>query len=264
MFDNPYAAPERPGPPARRGWPSWLIAAIGIVTGLVLLAVPVGAFLADQPSGSSSASAAPDIGDPAPEPSSSDSGGDGGSGGSGGGAGAAGGEQLQIDFPDGATGSFRIPLGMEHDSANDDDGHVSVKAASSDGPYIDVYTDETAASHRSDLHAAVEGERTYNRDDKGQVSAIRYRTIGGHPAGQFTVRYHGKYKDQVYDNLVTVILVGDQVLSVYWSDNTDFFVSANAQRDEAAVIQSFRVDDSGGSSGSSPSGSSDSSGGSTV
>jgi aromatic ring-cleaving dioxygenase len=237
VSDNPYApavAPGGQGGPAgpRRGWPSWLIATVAIVGGLVLMAVPVTGELlftsqaeSDSASGAVVASPSPSsTPSPAPDPSAD-----------------VGREQLDIDFPNGDTGSFAVPVGMQHDAGGDDEGHVAMWSVDPFGaPYLDVYTDDTAASRRSDLRGVAADERAFDVNKGGRASAIIYRSVGGHRAAQFTVQFKGKYADQVYDNLVTVVVVGHQILAVYFSDHPQTYVDQRAHADSAAVIRSFR------------------------
>jgi hypothetical protein len=83
-------------------------------------------------------------------------------------------------------------------------------------------------------------------DRGGRASAISYRTVGGHRAAQYTVRFKGKYADQVYDNLVTLTVVGHQVLAVYYRNHPAAFIAKRARADSASVIASFRPGSSDG------------------
>jgi hypothetical protein len=223
VIDHPY------GPGPRRGWPGWLIATIGIVGGLVLLAVPAtGGWLlvSESPADSSSGpvAAPPSPTDPTPDPGV-----------------GVGRERLDIDFPDGSTGSFAVPVGMQHDADGDDEGHIAMWSAdSADTPYLDVYTEDTAASRRSDLSGVAAQERADEVDRGGRASTITYRTVGGHRAAQFTVQYKGKYADQAYEDLVTVVVVGRQALALYFEDQPQSFDAKRAHTDTASLIASFR------------------------
>ncbi len=138
-------------------------------------------------------------------------------------------------------GTFVVPVGMQHDADKDDDGHVAMKSADSGGtPYLDLYTDDTAASRRSDLRPPrPRSAPTRWTTEAGLRSSPTAPSADTEPA-QFTVQYKGKYADQVYEDLVTVVLVGRQVLAMYYEDHPQVFVAKRAHADTASLIASYR------------------------
>jgi hypothetical protein len=214
-----------------------MIVVVGVVSGIVLAGASTGAIgLAassdDTPSSSSSASA------PAgPSPRSSSPGGTSSQPDDG---------TLQIDFPDGSTGTFAVPHGLHHDQADDDDGHVALESDGDDAAYLDVYTDETTASQARDLHLVAAQDATDDRHHGNKTTAITYHSVGGHQAAQYRFSHHDG--NGTFDGLVTVVLVGDEQISLYWSDDVDDFSANTGQLASAAVLDSLQVSDGGDSS----------------
>jgi hypothetical protein len=213
-----------------------VIVIVGVVSGIVLaggstVALGLAASSDDTPSSSSSASApadpSPGSSNPGDTPSQPD------------------GRALQIDFPDGSTGTFAVPDGLHHDQADDDDGHVALES-DDDRAYLDVYTDETTASQARDLHLVAAQNATDDRNHGNKTTTITYRTVGGHPAAQYRFSHHDS--NGTYDGLVTVVLVGDEQISLYWSDDVDDFNPSTGQLASAAVLHSLQVSDGGDSS----------------
>jgi hypothetical protein len=245
VSENPYGPPAPPPggpgylgypPPPRRGWPSWLIVVVGVVSGTALagastVAVGLVASSVDTPSSSSSAAApagpSPGSSDPSGTPSQPDNG------------------SLKIDFPDGSTGTFALPDGLHHDQADDDDGHVALQS-DDDGAYLDVYTDETTASQARDLHLVAAQDATDDRNHGDKTTAITYRSVSGYQAAQY--RFSHDDSSGTYDGLVTIVLVGSEQISLYWSDDADGFSASAAQQASAAVLHSLQVNDGGDSS----------------
>jgi hypothetical protein len=236
VSENPYGSPAPPPggpgylgypPPRRRGWPSWVIVVVGVVSGIVLAgastaAIGLAASSDDTPSSSSSAAA------PGGTSSQPDDG------------------TLQIDFPDGSTGTFAVPAGLHHDQADDDDGHVALESDGDDAAYLDVYTDETTASQARDLHLVAAQNATDDRNHGNKTTAITYGTVGGHQAAQYRFSHHDG--NGTFDGLVTVVLVGNEQISLYWSDDVNDFSANTGQLASAAVLHSLQVSDGGASS----------------
>ncbi len=213
---------------------------VGVVSGLALAGASTAAIVglattSDPPSSSSSASAPSAGGNPSPGDGSGD-------------------RSLQIEFPNGATGTFAVPTGLHHEPDDDDDGHVALAADDDDNVYLDLYTDDTTASNAHDLHRMAQEAATDDRNHSNVVSAITFRTVGGRSAAQYTLTHQGDNGDATFESLVTVVLVGDEELSLYWTDDPDDFLPDGGQKDAAAVLASLHV--SGGSNDDSGSGSS--------
>jgi hypothetical protein len=240
VIENPF------GRPRRTAWPSWLIVVVSLVAGLALAGGSTAAFVGlatADPYTTTSGSAAnpgPDPEDPTPTPD--------------GDPGTSDPERPSIDFPDGASGTFAVPAGLEHDADNDDDGHVAIVKSKSEGPYLDVYTDETTGSLATDLRQVAAQEASSTARYGGRTGPVTYLTIAGHRTGQFRVTYT-RTGHAPYDALVTVLLEGKDMMSLYWADRVGTFSSQDGQRAESSVLQSLRVDDSTGrgSSGDAPS-----------
>ncbi len=226
VIENPFGYPRQRG-----GWPSWVIVVVSLVAGVALAGGSTAAFVGiatsdhDTTTSGSAANPVPD-----PGPSSAD-------------PGTSGSDRLSIDFPDGASGTFTLPAGLEHDADNDDDGHVAIAKSEDDGPYLDVYTDETTGSLASDLREAAAQEASSTVRYGGKTGPITYRTIAGHRAGQFRVAYT-RTGHPPYDALVTVLLEGKDMMSLYWADRVGAFSSQDGQRAESSVLQSLRIDNS--------------------
>jgi hypothetical protein len=239
VSDNPFGPPERfdddpfagaafPAPPRRR-WPSWLIVTVALVSGLALGAASslgVYALGSADPAESSSQASGPGGGGPNPGPSTP-------------------GGSLSIDFPDGTTATFVVPDGLHHDADQDDDGHVALAGDGDSAAYLDVYTDETTGSKARNLPLTAAQAQTDDRNHGNTAGAITYRSVGGHQAAQYRLTHHDD--DGSFDALVTVILVGQETIGLYWSDDSDDFAATDGQRNEAAVLHSLRVSGGDGS-----------------
>jgi hypothetical protein len=236
VSDNPFAPGYSSYPaPRRRSWPSWLVVVAGVLSGVVLAAGSTAGvvLIATSDTSPSSGSGSSSSG-PIPLPGASPRSGQSPDG------------TARIDFPDGSTGTFAVPSGLHHDTADDDDGHVALAADDDSAAYLDLYTDETTASQARDLHLAATQDATDDRNHGNKTGAITYRTVGGRAAAQY--RFSHQDGSSTFDALVTVVLVGNEQISLYWSDDADDFNAGTAQRSSAAVLTSLHV--SGGDPGS--------------
>ncbi len=255
MSQNPFAPPEpMPGPPpvswppsgypsrGRRRWPSWLIVTVSLVCGLVLVGLSSAALFGLTSSAADRRAAARSSGAAGPAGSSEPGSGSDSPGSSGSPLDAAG-DQLSISFPDGSDATFTLPDGTEHDGDDDGDGHVSIDATDS-GAALDVYADESSASDAGDLHRVATDETTGTTKYGGQPGPPTFRTVGGRPAAQFLVRYPKTGSHPSYEALVTVVLSGRNLVSIYWSDELDYFDAAQAETAAAALVRSLKADES--------------------
>jgi hypothetical protein len=143
-----------------------------------------------------------------------------------------------VGFDGGETASFQAPAGMTR-TACCGSYHVGLTGAGANAPSLDVSTDDSPKSAAHDLHGLAAQEATYDARYDGKSGKISYTTLGVHDVAQYTFTYRIHTSHPIRE-MVTLMLIGHEELSLYWSTDEQHFSDPVARATEAAVVRSMQ------------------------